>query len=581
MKESPTLIVVKHLRNIWEYKSVSWFLTKYEKKAFTWDVFKEIAKIWYSDEYSKSLFSTILNSCLLTHKKGEEFFSNDKLMHTWLCKTYWFYLPLTNFENIYLYLLELSKHKKDYDLFVENFWSLLVIMKVILDEFKNIQEENTNPLIVTFLDCFKEFDILYEVFLQKYWSQEKEIYEFVKKIVHSLKISWIQSLLRSIYEILIKKEYTRFFDMYQKKNSEHETFDSFKAKLSDTSEKNIVFSQDNKSFIEDLVMRFNLTSLENIIELTKFLQIEEHKKLFFDFYLKVFQHYYQVSWYDYLFRVMLKIISIQHLNHIVFNFDVLQNKEIMYNFFNTILPIYFEIFETIFNTTIETSFFKDVFWENMTIDKYIEKHKKHFNYWLFFKQFYDFDFPKTLNYEKIEQFITLDEKKLFEQWTHIFKDQTLEKYFYNKRKANENDKFKHSDYLDFNMNFYQQFLLTSWLLKTYILQFDYFVFFLDALDKYTFKNSNLKKEDILKIFLCKFNVMYDNRSNTTNVFSNDNLKILKYKLYSFYSFFKKMKNIDYISDHDKKELEENYLLLFETYDNFYNRILEQAKKIEV
>ena len=170
---------------------------------------------------------------------------------------------------------------------------------------------------------------------------------------------------------------------------------------------------------------------------------------------------------------------------------------------------------------------------------------------------------------------------MFDQWTHIFKDQALEKYFYNKRKANENDKFKHSDYLDFNMNFYQQFLLTSWLLKTYILQFDYFVFFLDALDKYTFKNSTLKKEDILKLFLCKFNVMYDNRTNTTNEFSNDNLKILKYKLYSFYSFFKKMKNIDYISDSDKKELEENYLLLFKTYDNFYNKILEQAKKIEV
>ena len=400
MKESPKRIVAKHLRNIWEYKSVNWFLTKYEKKAFTWDIFKKIAKIWYNDEYSQSLFSTILNSCLLTHKKGEEFFSNDKLMHTWLCKTYWFYLPLTNFENIYLYLLELSKHQKDYDLFIENFWTLLVIMKVILDEFKNIQEENTNPLIVTFLDCFKEFDTLYEVFLQKYWSQEQEIYAFVKKIVHSLKISWIQSLLRSIYEILIKKEYTRFFDMYQKKNAEHETFDSFKEKLSDLSEKNIMFSQDNKSFIEDLIMRFNLTSLDNIIELTKFLQIEEHKKLFFDFYLKVFQHYYQVSWYDYLFRVVLKIISIQHLNHIVFNFDVIKNKETMYNFFNTILPIYFEIFETIFNTTIETSFFKSVFWENMTIDKYIEKHKKHFNYWLFFKQFYDFDFPKTLNYEK-------------------------------------------------------------------------------------------------------------------------------------------------------------------------------------
>ena len=242
MKISSKLIVAKHLRNIWEYKSINWFLTNYERKSFTWDIFKKIAKIWYSDEYSKALFSTILNSCLLIHK-GEEFFSNDKIMNTWLCKTYWFYLPLTNFENIYLFLLELSKHKKDYDLFIENFWSLLVIMKVILDEFKNIKEENTNPLIVTFLDSFKEFDTLYEVFLQKYWSQEKEIYEFVEKILHSININWTQSLLRHIYENLIKKEYTRFFDMYQKKNEEHEIFDTFKEKLSDLSEKNIVFSQ--------------------------------------------------------------------------------------------------------------------------------------------------------------------------------------------------------------------------------------------------------------------------------------------------------------------------------------------------
>ena len=243
---------------------------------------------------------------------------------------------------------------------------------------------------------------------------------------------------------------------------------------------------------------------------------------------------------------------------------------------NEILPMYFEIFETIFNTT-----FKEKFWENMTINKYIEKNNKHFNYWSFFKQFYNFDFPKTLNFQRIDHFITLWDKKLFEEWTIIFKDQILEKYFHNKRKANENDKFKHSDYWDFNMNFYQQFLLNSWLLKTYILQFDYFVFFLDALDKYTFKNSDVKKKDILRLFLCKFKIMHDSRIHKTDIFTNDNLKILRYKLYSFYSFFKKMKNIDYISDSDKKELEEDYHLLFKTYDNFYNRILEQVKKIEV
>ena len=46
----------------------------------------------------------------------------------------------------------------------------------------------------------------------------------------------------------------------------------------------------------------------------------------------------------------------QSHNNIVFDFDVLQNKEIMYNFLNTILSIYFEIFETIFTTTFKEKF---------------------------------------------------------------------------------------------------------------------------------------------------------------------------------------------------------------------------------
>ena len=575
MENTPKLIVATHLRNIWEYKSVNWFLTKYEKKAFKWDVFKKIE--WIS-EYCKVLFSNILNSCL--SDRVQDFFWNNKVKDSYLYKTYWFYLPLINFENLYLYLFDFSKNKQDFDIFIENFWSLLVIMKYMLDELKETLKFS-KPEIIVFLESFSWFDVLYERFLQRYWSFEHEIYSFVKKIVHdnvqdrliNVTLTWY------IYNNLIKLEYTRIFAMYSNKNK-LKTFDELKEELSDYSVKNLQKSSYYRSFIEELCIRFKLTTLENIIEFTTLLQSKENKKLLVDFYVKVYSTEC-FSWRkSYLFDMLLKITQIQDSHNIVFDFDVLKNKEIMYNFFNTILPIYFEIFETIFNTK-----FKENFW-NFTIDKYIKENKNHFENVRFFGQFYSFEFPKQIDIEKLDKLVELEDKETFEIWTYILKDQVLKKYFIDKKKQNEIYKYKHDNYFDFNMNYYQKLLLKSWLLKNYIFHFDYFLFFLDFLDKYKFKHSKLKKEDILKLFLCKFhtrvyNIIQDNLyTDRIDIFTHDNLKLLEYRLCSFYSYFKKMKNIDDFSESDKKELEENYISLFRKYSDFYNEILKQVKKIE-
>ena len=572
---SPKLIVAKHLRNIWEYKCINWFLTSFEKKAFTWDIFKKIT--WVST-YGEVLISNILNLCL--SNSVQEFFWNDKVKDSYLYKTYWFYLPLVNFENLYLYLLDLSKNKKDFDIFIENFWSLLVIMKYILDELKETLKFS-KPEIQVFLDSFSWFDSLYERFLQKYWSFENEIYSYIKQLLQdkiqnrliNLTLTWY------IYTHMVQADYVRTFRMYSTKDK-LKTFDALKEELSDYSFKNIQKSSTYKSFIEELCMRFKLTTLENIIEFTTFLQIEENKKLLIDFYVKVYSTECFAWRKAYLFDMLLRITQMQSHNNIVFDFDVLQNKEIMYNFLNTILPIYFEIFETIFTTT-----FKEKFW-NISVNRYIEKNAKDFYHTSFFNQFYSFEFPKVVDIYELDKLVETEDKELFEQWTYILKDQVLKKYFTDKKKQNEIYKYKHDHYFDFNMNYYQKLLLKSWLLKNYIFHFDYFLFFLDFLDKYKFKHSSLKKEDILKIFLCKFymrvyKIIQDNLyTDKIDVFSHDNLKILEYRLCSFYSYFKKMKNINDLSESDKKELEENYISLFRKYSDFYNEVLRQVKKIE-